>query len=449
MRMLFRAGMSTLLLCLFTASWVMSQGSSANNSSTAESSSCAGFGCAEAFLPGCSVNMNVNCDVVIEGVTVIGQNPGENPEVQNDLRRAVVIITIGESSCTATLINSYSSNCSDTAPRYFLITAGHCIKFFLDAGGSLDTLEITFGWESNEMDCEDGEESDINTITKTGAILRWWSKGFSFNTCGGPDDDPVDVALLEMIEAPPADVFYAGWERITTLPTASVGIHHVFGDIKKINVDIDSPTLCGSNMIQVGSAVPDDGWEVGFGSGGSSGSSLFSLDSYKLIGVSFAKIPGEGDVLCSGQGAFYQTLNAHWENQSGDGNIQDPTWTADLNFPCCVGTVGNVDNDPNDIVDIADYTFLIDHLFINFPPLACPAEGNIDGDPNCTVDIADLTALMDYLFLNPNPMLPSCSAFDERACNTPTLSDLLAPGFPTAMSIEGFDPIESTYTPCL
>jgi len=67
---------------------------------------------------------------------------------------------------------------------------------------------------------------------------------------------------------------------------------------------------------------------------------------------------------------------------------------------CCVGLTGNVDNDPNDITDITDLTVLIDHLFINFPPLDCPEEGNIDGDPAGAVDITDLTFLIDHLFIN-------------------------------------------------
>ena len=67
---------------------------------------------------------------------------------------------------------------------------------------------------------------------------------------------------------------------------------------------------------------------------------------------------------------------------------------------CCRGLAGNIDDDPADIVDIADLTFLIDHLFINFPPLACPEEGNVDGDPAGIVDIADLTFLIDHLFIN-------------------------------------------------
>jgi len=67
---------------------------------------------------------------------------------------------------------------------------------------------------------------------------------------------------------------------------------------------------------------------------------------------------------------------------------------------CCIGSTGNVDGDVSDIVDIADLTFLIDHLFINFPPLDCPEEGNVDGDSGNIVDIADLTFLIDHLFIN-------------------------------------------------
>lgn len=65
---------------------------------------------------------------------------------------------------------------------------------------------------------------------------------------------------------------------------------------------------------------------------------------------------------------------------------------------CCVGSTGNINGNAG--VDIADLTFLIDHLFINLLPLACPAKGNIDGDSGGVVDIADLTVLIDHLFIN-------------------------------------------------
>lgn len=70
---------------------------------------------------------------------------------------------------------------------------------------------------------------------------------------------------------------------------------------------------------------------------------------------------------------------------------------------CCVVSTGNVDDDAG--VDISDLTFLIDHLFINFPSLPCPISGNVDADAG--VDISDLTFLIDHLFIN-FPDLPGC-----------------------------------------
>lgn len=88
-----------------------------------------------------------------------------------------------------------------------------------------------------------------------------------------------------------------------------------------------------------------------------------------------------------------------------------PSWGGPYCFTivatCCQGSVGNVDFDDAGIVDISDLTLLIDHLFINFPPLLCDDEANIDGDPEGTVDIADLTLLIDHLFIN-FPPLSSC-----------------------------------------
>ena len=68
---------------------------------------------------------------------------------------------------------------------------------------------------------------------------------------------------------------------------------------------------------------------------------------------------------------------------------------------------GNIDFDSAGLVDISDLTFLIDHLFINFPTLICNEQANVDGDLEGKVDIADLTMLIDHLFIN-FPPLPDC-----------------------------------------
>jgi hypothetical protein len=70
---------------------------------------------------------------------------------------------------------------------------------------------------------------------------------------------------------------------------------------------------------------------------------------------------------------------------------------------CCSGLTGNVNDDPADNVDIQDLTTLVNHLFVTFQELPCPAEANVSGDPEGNVDIQDLTALVNHLFVTFEP----------------------------------------------
>jgi glucose/arabinose dehydrogenase len=76
--------------------------------------------------------------------------------------------------------------------------------------------------------------------------------------------------------------------------------------------------------------------------------------------------------------------------------------------PCCVNTVGNVNADAGDEVDISDLTKLVNHLFVDFLPVACPAEANCNGDIAGDIDISDLTALVNHLFITFGA-LPDCA----------------------------------------
>ena len=73
---------------------------------------------------------------------------------------------------------------------------------------------------------------------------------------------------------------------------------------------------------------------------------------------------------------------------------------------CCVGSSGNVNADAGDDVDISDLTALVNHLFVTFQPLTCPAEANINGDAGGDVDISDLTSLVNHLFVTFAPVAP-------------------------------------------
>ena len=112
-------------------------------------------------------------------------------------------------------------------------------------------------------------------------------------------------------------------------------------------------------------------WQV-LSSGGGSGSST----NYGLLSVVGQTAAGEGS------STNFIVVHGFVQNFGSSG--------------CCTGSTGNVDGDGG--VDIADLTFLIDHLFINFPDLLCDDEGNVDNDGG--VDIADLTFLIDHLFIN-------------------------------------------------
>jgi PKD repeat protein len=67
---------------------------------------------------------------------------------------------------------------------------------------------------------------------------------------------------------------------------------------------------------------------------------------------------------------------------------------------CCIGMTGNVDGSPDDLATISDLTKMVNHLFITFESLPCPAEANMNGDPEGNVDISDLQTLVDYLFIS-------------------------------------------------
>lgn len=85
----------------------------------------------------------------------------------------------------------------------------------------------------------------------------------------------------------------------------------------------------------------------------------------------------------------------------------DPQCSGD----CCLALTGNVNGDVGDMVNLTDLTVLINHLFVTFQPLPCPAEANISGDDACLLSITDVTMLVNHLFVTfvpPAPCNPLC-----------------------------------------
>ena len=121
-----------------------------------------------------------------------------------------------------------------------------------------------------------------------------------------------------------------------------------------------------------------------------------------------------GRTICLDTVSFYPPENS-WKWNDRFVNEHFPRWGGPYCFTivaggCCVGRAGNVNGDASDAVDISDLTMLVNHLFVTFAPLPCPAEANTNGDTGCAVDISDLTRLVNHLFVTFDPLASCLSA---------------------------------------
>ena len=233
--------------------------------------------------------------------------------------RSVAMIVVGGSGiCTGTLIN----NCANNGVPYFL-TANHCLS------GSVATWVFRFNWESSI--CNQNLNGPTNQ-TVSGATLLASSAGS-------------DVALLQLSSAPPAgyNVYYSGWDRSGTAPTASTCIHHPAGDIKKISFDVNAATTAtygGAACWRIAT------WEDGTTEPGSSGSGLWDQNK-RLIGQLYG-----GEANCSNNvndyfGRFavsYSSLQT-WLGSCGNTvngyDPNTPTLTLDAQVTGITGASGN------------------------------------------------------------------------------------------------------------
>ena len=142
-----------------------------------------------------------------------------------------------------------------------------------------------------------------------------------------------DFRLLELSSMPPAnyDVYYAGWSRVTTGITQTVGIHHPQGDIKKISFDNGAPTFINGNSVAGLGYVY--GWEVYWDDGivesSSSGSPLFDQNG-RIIGQLWGGIAQCRGSVSEGH-SYYGALSESWSRSSSSASrLQDwldPTGT--------------------------------------------------------------------------------------------------------------------------
>jgi lysyl endopeptidase len=205
-------------------------------------------------------------------------NCPEGSDWQDEKKGVALILVKGNRWCTGSLINNTCRN----GEIYFL-TANHCLGDQAVIGGidkdaisHPDASDWTFWWNYESQDCTNPSVEPGHGTTNGAVVVANNSKS--------------DFALLRLTENPvfqnpPLDVYFNGWNRITSPSAGGVGIHHPSGDIKKISTFLNVPAPgCSFNIsshwcVNWVSTVTN----YGVTEPGSSGSPIFSTDK-KIFG---------------------------------------------------------------------------------------------------------------------------------------------------------------------
>ncbi|MFK7935587.1 MAG: T9SS type A sorting domain-containing protein [Saprospiraceae bacterium] len=207
----------------------------------------------------------------------------------------------GTKVCTGTLVNNTAED-----GRQLFLTAYHCVDE-LDAVTNPDASDFVFYWNFARDEC--GTNGSSQTATTSGATLL-------------ANHTNSDFALFELHENPRAvaDVYYAGWDATSNIPSGGVSIHHPGGDFKKIATHSLVPTW--DNWLGTSPAsshlkvLPWDGTPNGHSvtQKGSSGAPLFN-NQHHLIG----QLHGGSNIDCNAPASdpgIFGALNYSWNNNN-------------------------------------------------------------------------------------------------------------------------------------
>lgn len=107
-------------------------------------------------------------------------------------------------------------------------------------------------------------------------------------------------------DVPASDnAFFSGWNRGNEIPTSTRGIHHAYGDEKRISTDIDAPIIV-DYFQPFGSSYWRVVWDSGTTQSGSSGSGLWDQNG-RLVGL----LSG-GSADCRGGDDRYGRFSKSW-----------------------------------------------------------------------------------------------------------------------------------------
>lgn len=225
---------------------------------------------------------------------------------EEQIRSSVMLVSGGNGFCSGALINNTNN---DGKP--YVLTADHCM------GGSTAGIVFRFKWESKTCPNPPSAPTprSVNNpggyFSYTGAILRASNAGSDF-------------ALLEMTGIPGNQfaandtVYFSGWNRDNTPATASYGIHHPSGDIKKFSIANNatiSATYAGASCWRVGQ------WTSGCTEGGSSGSPLYDQNK-RIVGQLYGG-PSYCGAPTSQMNDYYGKLATSWNGTSSSNRLRD------------------------------------------------------------------------------------------------------------------------------
>lgn len=110
--------------------------------------------------------------------------------------------------------------------------------------------------------------------------------------------------------------------------------------------------------------------------------------------------PGDGQIARVNDLYVWDTV-VIWTGWLDDSITGAVLWKPVSEFTCCQGVTGNINGSADGVTDISDLTTLVNHLFVTYDPLPCPAEANTAAGEwyEGPIDISDLTRMVNYLFV--------------------------------------------------
>ncbi|RYY24527.1 MAG: T9SS type A sorting domain-containing protein [Chitinophagaceae bacterium] len=241
-----------------------------------------------------------------------------------------IIMPLGQNFvgfCTGTLINNTKGDCTP-----YVLTATHCEGTNSKVNTTFSQWIFYYNFES--PDCP-GAQTAPNNRTTVGATF--------VSRADYNDNSPSilgDFLLLKLADNVPtaAGVYFAGWNRATTLPNNStyINFHHPSGDMKKLAVTSNISPNGTFNQWSVQGTHWGVNFTTGGNEGGSSGSALFDVNGRIVGDLSggsdeqgcAADTNALGAEATLGQDAVYSKISRNWEYPEGNGvaNAQLKPW---------------------------------------------------------------------------------------------------------------------------